>query len=35
VAGAFSRDGKEAGYLFNKTVGNGVFQGITLWGVRK
>jgi hypothetical protein len=34
VAGAFSRNGTEAGYLFNKVVGNGVFQGITLWGVR-
>lgn len=34
VAGAFSRSGTEAGYLFNKVVGNGVFQGITLWGVR-
>lgn len=32
VAGAFSRNGLEAGYLFNKIVGNGVFQGITLWG---
>jgi hypothetical protein len=35
VAGAFSRNGQEAGYLFNKVVGSGVFQGITLWGVRK
>jgi hypothetical protein len=32
VAGAFSRNGVEAGYLFNKIVGNGVFQGVTLWG---
>ena len=35
VAGAFSRTGTEAGYLFNKVVGGGVFQGITLWGQRK
>jgi hypothetical protein len=34
VAGAFSRNGAEAGYLFNKVVGSGVFQGITLWGRR-
>lgn len=34
VAGAFSRTGAEAGYLFNKVVGNGVFQGVTLWRVR-
>lgn len=35
VAGAFSRNGTEAGYLFNKVVGGGVFQGITLWGIRR
>lgn len=35
VAGAFSRNGQEAGYLFNKVVGSGVFQGVTLWGIRK
>jgi hypothetical protein len=35
VAGGFSRKGTEAGYLFNKVVGGGVFQGITLWGIRR
>jgi len=35
VAGSFSRSGTEAGYLFNKVVGGGVFQGITLWGIRR
>jgi hypothetical protein len=35
VAGAFSRNGAEAGYLFNKIVGSGVFQGITLWGMKR
>jgi len=35
VAGAFSRNGTEAGYLFNKVVGGGVFQGVTLWGGRR
>ena len=34
VAGALSRDGKQAGYLFTKEVGQGTFQGITLWNVR-
>jgi hypothetical protein len=32
VAGALTRDGKEAGYLFSKDVANGTFRGITLWG---
>ncbi len=32
VAGALTRDGKEAGYLFSKDVGTGTFRGITLWG---
>jgi hypothetical protein len=32
VAGAISRDGKEAGYLFSKDVSAGTFRGITLWG---
>jgi hypothetical protein len=31
VAGALSRDGTEAGYLFNKNVAAGTFRGITLW----
>jgi hypothetical protein len=31
VAGALSRDGTEAGYLFNKDVAAGTFRGITLW----
>jgi hypothetical protein len=35
VAGAFSRSGTEAGYLFNKVAGGGLFQGITLWRLRK
>lgn len=34
VAGALSRDGKQAGYLFTKEVGQGTFQGITLWNSR-
>lgn len=34
VAGALSRDGKEAGYLFSKDVSAGTFRGITLWGRR-
>lgn len=34
VAGALSRDGKEAGYLFSKDVSTGTFRGITLWGRR-
>lgn len=32
VSGAVSLDGKEAGYLFERTVGDGVFRGRTLWG---
>jgi hypothetical protein len=32
VAGALSRDGKEAGYLFSKDVSAGTFRGVTLWG---
>lgn len=31
VAGALSRDGTEAGYLFSKDVAAGTFRGITLW----
>ena len=34
VAGALSRDGKQAGYLFTKEVGQGTFQGVTLWNTR-
>lgn len=34
VAGALSRDGKQAGYLFSKEVGQGTFQGVTLWNAR-
>jgi hypothetical protein len=34
VAGALTRDGKQAGYLFSKDVVNGTFRGITLWGRR-
>ena len=32
VAGALTRNGKEAGYLFSKDVNVGTFRGITLWG---
>jgi hypothetical protein len=32
VAGALTRDGKEAGYLFSKDVSAGTFRGVTLWG---
>jgi hypothetical protein len=32
VAGAVSKDGKEAGYLFSKEVSAGTFRGVTLWG---
>ncbi|MBH9551217.1 FecR family protein [Inhella gelatinilytica] len=32
VAGAVSTSLQEAGYLFEKQVGNGVFRGRTLWG---
>ena len=31
VAGALTRDGTEAGYLFSKDVAAGTFRGITLW----
>lgn len=34
VAGALTRDGTQAGYLFSKEVAQGIFQGITLWNVR-
>ena len=34
VAGALSRDGKEAGLLFSRTHELGVFQGVTLWNAR-
>jgi hypothetical protein len=32
VAGAVSLDGKEAGYLFERGIGAGLFLGKTLWG---
>ena len=32
VAGAVSLDGKEAGYLFERGLGSGLFRGKTLWG---
>lgn len=32
VTGAATFDGKSAGYMFEKTVESGVFNGITLWG---
>lgn len=31
VVGAFSTDGLQAGYLFDKTVSNGTVSGLTLW----
>ena len=31
VAGAFSTDGLQAGYFFDKTVSNGTVSGLTLW----
>ncbi len=34
VAGALTRDGQQAGYLFSKEVGQGTFQGVTLWNAR-
>ena len=34
VAGALSRDGKEAGYLFTKEMASGTFKGVTLWNAR-
>lgn len=32
IAGAISLDGQQAGYQFDKNVGNGKISGITLWG---
>ena len=32
IAGAVSLDGKEAGYLFERSAGGGLFKGKTLWG---
>lgn len=32
VSGAVSHDGKEAGYLFERAAGAGLFRGVTLWG---
>jgi hypothetical protein len=32
VSGAISLDGKEAGYLFERKAGGGLFRGRTLWG---
>jgi hypothetical protein len=32
LAGAFSTDGTQAGYLFDKTVNGGKVSGLTLWG---
>lgn len=32
IAGAVTLDGKEAGYLFERSVGGGLFRGKTLWG---
>lgn len=32
VAGVVAVDGKEAGYLFERSVGGGLFKGRTLWG---
>jgi len=34
IAGALTRDGKEAGFLFSRTHELGVFQGVTLWNAR-
>jgi hypothetical protein len=34
VTGALSLDGKEAGFLFSRTVDLGVFRGVTLWNTR-
>ena len=34
VAGALTRDGKEAGFLFSRAHELGVFQGVTLWNAR-
>lgn len=32
VSGAITLDGKEAGYLFDRSAGGGLFRGRTLWG---
>ena len=32
VVGAASFDGKSAGYMYEKAVESGTFNGITLWG---
>jgi hypothetical protein len=32
VSGAFTLDGKEAGYLFERGTAGGLFRGKTLWG---
>ncbi len=32
VSGAVAHDGREAGYLFERSAGGGLFRGITLWG---
>lgn len=32
VSGAISLDAREAGYLFERTTGSGLFRGRTLWG---
>lgn len=32
VSGAVAHNGKEAGYLFERTAGAGLFRGVTLWG---
>ena len=34
VAGALSRDGSEAGFLFTKEHAGGIFRGVTLWNAR-
>lgn len=32
VSGAVAHNGREAGYLFERSAGGGLFRGITLWG---
>ena len=32
IAGAFSTDARQAGYLFEKNVKDGTVSGLTLWG---
>jgi len=32
LAGAFNTDARQAGYLFEKTIGGGTVSGLTLWG---